>query len=57
MEVEAIKDLKKIQAMKILLRSRSLRDEAMFVLGINTALLRMQDLFRQGKNIVTVQGL
>jgi integrase len=43
MEVEPIKDLKKIQAMKVLLRNRSLRDEAMFVLGINTA-LRISDL-------------
>jgi integrase len=43
MEVEAIKDIKKIQAMKVLLRNRSLRDEAMFVLGINTA-LRISDL-------------
>jgi integrase len=43
MEVEPIKDLKKIQAMKVLLRSANLRDEAMFVLGINTA-LRISDL-------------
>jgi integrase len=43
MEVEPIKVLKKIQAMKVLLRNRSLRDEAMFVLGINTA-LRISDL-------------
>jgi integrase len=43
MEVESIKDAKKIQAMKVLLRSANLRDEAMFVLGINTA-LRIGDL-------------
>jgi integrase len=43
MEVEPIKDLKKIQAIKVLLRSANLRDEAMFVLGINTA-LRIGDL-------------
>jgi integrase len=43
MEVEPIKDIKKIQAIKILLRSKNLRDEALFVLGINTA-LRIGDL-------------
>jgi integrase len=43
MEVEPIKDTKKIQAMKILLRDRNPRDEALFVLGINTA-LRIGDL-------------
>jgi integrase len=42
MEVEPIKNLKKIKSMKVLLR-RSLRDETMFVLGINTA-LRISDL-------------
>jgi integrase len=42
-EVEPIKDLMKIQAIKVLLRNSNPRDEALFVLGINTA-LRIGDL-------------
>jgi integrase len=42
-EVEPIKDLKKIQAIKVLLHNNNPRDEALFVLGINTA-LRIGDL-------------
>jgi len=43
MEVAPIKDRQKIQAIKIFLRGNSLRDEALFVFGINTA-LRISDL-------------
>ncbi|MDR2175489.1 MAG: site-specific integrase [Synergistaceae bacterium] len=43
MEVEPIKDLNKIQAIKVLLHNSNPRDEALFVLGINTA-LRIGDL-------------
>lgn len=43
MEVQPIKDRKKIETMKIYLRSASLRNEALFVMGINTA-LRISDL-------------
>ena len=43
MEVAPIKELEKIQAIKIFLRRNSLRDEALFVFGINTA-LRISDL-------------
>ena len=43
MEVEPIRDLEKIAAMKKILRSDSFRDEALFVIGINTA-LRIGDL-------------
>jgi integrase len=42
-EVEPIKDLQKIQAIKALLHNNNPRDEALFVLGINTA-LRIGDL-------------
>lgn len=43
MEVEPIRELEKIEAMKALLRDRNPRDEALFVLGINSA-LRIGDL-------------
>ena len=43
MEVAPIKDVAKIQAVKIVLRRKNLRDEALFVFGINTA-LRISDL-------------
>jgi len=43
MEVAPIKDMAKIQAIKDYLRRRNLRDEALFVFGINTA-LRISDL-------------
>ena len=43
MEVEPIRELKKIAEMKEVLRSESFRDEALFVFGINTA-LRIGDL-------------
>ena len=43
MEVAPIKDMEKIQAIKIFLRRNNLRDEALFVFGINTA-LRIGDL-------------
>jgi integrase len=50
-EVEPIKDMKKIQAIKVLLHKNNPRDEALFVVGINTALrigdllsLRMRDV-------------
>jgi integrase len=42
-EVEPIKDPEKIQAIKTLLHNNNPRDEALFVLGINTA-LRIGDL-------------
>jgi integrase len=42
-EVEPIKDPRKIQAIKSFLRKNNPRDEALFVLGINTA-LRIGDL-------------
>ena len=41
--VEPIRDKKKINSMKKILRASSLRDEMLFVLGINTA-LRVSDL-------------
>lgn len=43
MEVEPIRDIEKIEAIKTLLRNKNLRDEALFVLGINSA-LRISDL-------------
>lgn len=45
MEVEAIRDVKKIEAMKRILRGSpgGLRDEALFVMGINSA-LRISDM-------------
>ncbi len=43
MEVEPIRDVEKIEAIKAHLRDRNLRDEALFVLGINSA-LRIGDL-------------
>jgi integrase len=43
MEVLPIKDRDKIQAIKIFLRGNNLRDEALFVFGINTA-LRISDI-------------
>ena len=43
MEVAPIKDMEKIQAIKIFLRRSNLRDEVLFVFGINTA-LRIGDL-------------
>jgi len=43
MEVAPIKDVAQIQAIKDFLRKQNLRDEALFVFGINTA-LRISDL-------------
>jgi integrase len=43
MEVEAIRDRRKIEAMKKKLRAGNLRNEVLFTLGINTA-LRIGDL-------------
>ncbi|MDR1944261.1 MAG: site-specific integrase [Synergistaceae bacterium] len=43
MEVEPIKDVKKIDAMKKILRAGNPRDELIFTIGINTA-LRISDL-------------
>jgi len=43
--VEPIRDKKKIEEMKIYLKSQSLRDWALFVLGINSG-LRISDLLK-----------
>ncbi|MFD1674076.1 site-specific integrase [Alicyclobacillus fodiniaquatilis] len=43
--VEPIRDKKKIEAMKLLLRGSNLRDYCLFVLGINSG-LRVSDLLR-----------
>ena len=42
-KVEPIKDREKIEAMKKILRASSLRNELLFVLGINTG-LRISDI-------------
>ena len=59
MEVAPIKDMGKIQAIKIFLRRSSLRNEALFVFGINTALrigdllsLRVEDVADDGGNVL-----
>lgn len=44
-EVDPIRDKKKIQDMKVYLKGRSLRDHALFVVGINVA-LRISDLLK-----------
>lgn len=63
--VEPIRDKKKIQDMKIYLKGRSLRDYALFVVGINVA-LRISDLLKltwndvlneKGKEFKTVKLL
>lgn len=41
--VEPIRDKKKIDALKVYLKGKSLRDHALFVVGINVA-LRISDL-------------
>jgi integrase len=43
MEVDPIRDIKKISAMKKFLKAKDARDEALFTMGINTA-LRISDL-------------
>ncbi len=43
--VDPIRDLKKVEAMKIYLRGKNLRDYALFIVGINIA-LRISDLLR-----------
>jgi integrase len=43
MEVEPIRDVKKIEAMKKILRAGNRRDEVLFIMGINTA-LRISDI-------------
>lgn len=43
--VEPIRDKKKIDALKVYLKGRSLRDHALFVVGINVA-LRISDLLK-----------
>lgn len=43
--VEPIRDKKKIEDMKVYLKGRSLRDHALFVVGINVA-LRISDLLK-----------
>jgi integrase len=58
-EVEPIKNLEKIQAIKVLLHNSNLRDETLFVLGINTALrigdllsLKMRDVVDETRQIL-----
>lgn len=43
--MDPIRDLKKVEAMKIYLRGKNIRDYTLFVLGINIA-LRISDLLR-----------
>jgi integrase len=43
--VEPVRDIKKIEDMKVYLKGRSLRDHALFVVGINVA-LRISDLLK-----------
>jgi len=50
--VEPIKSKKDIEAMKVYLKSKSLRDWALFVLGINSA-LRISDLLKLNISDVT----
>jgi integrase len=55
-EVEPIRDIKKIAAMKKILRAGNPRDEALFVIGINTA-LRIGDLLSLTLgDVMTVEG-
>jgi len=54
--VEPIKSKKDIEAMKVYLKSKSLRDWALFVLGINSA-LRISDLLKlQVSDVVDKNG-
>jgi integrase len=56
MEVQPIKNLKKINDMKKILRAGGLRDEALFIVGINTA-LRIGDLLSLSVgDVVTTKG-
>ncbi len=54
--VQPIRDLKKIETIKKLLRQQNLRDYCLFVVGINSGLrisdllkLRISDVFEKGK--------
>lgn len=56
--VEPIRDLKKIKAMRTVLRDQSIRNELLFVLGINAGLrvsdilsLRVEDLIKENGNV------
>ena len=48
--VEPIRDKKKLEAMKKVLKAQNLRDWLLFVLGINSG-LRISDLLLEQKNI------
>jgi integrase len=53
--VEPIRDLTQIEAMKEILKSNSIRDYLLFVMGINTG-LRISDLLalKQGDSVKTI---
>ena len=55
--VQPIKDKEKIEAMKKILRSSSLRNELLFVLGINTGLRISDILALQVADVLTKKGV